>query len=70
MYNMYKIIPNVPTSDHMYQQWKSFYEPHVQHLFNHLLEKLEDENILYMNYDFETFCNLVYKKSSKRMPVH
>lgn len=65
---MYKIISN--TTDFDYKKWKLFYEDHVRDLFNHIIEQLDDKNILYMNYDFELFCKLVYNKSSKRIPLH
>lgn len=67
---MYKIISNTPKNDMFYQKWKDFYEPHVRRFFDHLLFLLDRENILYMTYDFETFCTFVYNKSSKRIPLY
>lgn len=48
-----------------YQKWYEEYEKDLCVIFTHLMSVLKRKNMVYKQHSFETFCKLIYKKSSK-----
>jgi hypothetical protein len=48
-----------------YKSWLEEYYEEICILYNNLITVLKRKKILYKEYNFDTFCKLIYKKSSK-----
>jgi len=48
-----------------YKEWYIEYEMDLYVLFNKTMNVLKTKKLLYKEYSFDSFCQLIYKKSSK-----
>ena len=53
--------------EYHYQKWYSNYEGNLRAMFDKMISLLSQKRILYKEYDFPSFCKMIYKKSSKRI---
>lgn len=48
-----------------YESWFCEYEKYLDSLFLKIKYVLKTKDMVYKDYQFDTFCKLIYKKSSK-----
>jgi hypothetical protein len=49
----------------IYEKWFEEYNSELKELFSTLNSILKNKNMVYKEYQFDTFCKLIYSKSSK-----
>jgi hypothetical protein len=52
-----------------YKKWHLYFYPFLINLYKKFNEILKNNN-LSTNYTYDSFCKMMYKNSSKRMPLH
>jgi hypothetical protein len=48
-----------------YESWYNEYKKYLDSLFSKIMYVLKTKDMIYKEYQFDTFCKLIYKKSSK-----
>jgi hypothetical protein len=54
-------------NDCCYKKWYENYENDLRIMFYKMTELLKNKGILYKEYEFSSFCRMIYNKSSKRI---
>jgi len=48
-----------------YEKWFNEYENNLESLFLKIMYVLKTKNMVYKDYKFDSFCKLIYRKSSR-----
>jgi hypothetical protein len=59
----------VEQSNH-YKKWQLYFNPFLTKLYNKLIDILKYYKVSYSYYSFESFSMMMYKNSSKRIPLY
>ena len=70
MNRLYYLNSVFTSTESYYQKWFEFFEQDLHMLYNIFAKHLNKHSVNYKDYPFNDFCKLIYKRSSKRIPLY